>query len=111
MGFNRGKNWTCKDVIKSFNKESDRMKEIAIEDGMKICNEEVSEYGHKMFNAYAPQTWDAETMSHKRSTCRYSRIDCIYFDHGAGKIQGRVIYNVPMPYGHGLEYMYTFDQK
>lgn len=105
-----GKNWICKDAIVSFNKASDKMKELALSQGMKISHEEVSEYGHKMFHAYAPQSWTPEK-GHAPCFCTYSRIDCIYFDHGGGKIQGRIIYNKPMPYGHGIQYMDTYDQK
>lgn len=107
---NRGTQWKCKDAVISFNKASDKMREQAIEDGMIITEDFMTEQGHKCFYASVKQDWTPEK-GHKPYFGVYSFISAHIADFGNGQAFARISYAFPATYGHAPIYTDQYNQK
>lgn len=101
--------YRCSDVVKSFNKKSDEMKEQALQDGMKISHEKVTVEGFKLFYADRPQKWTPES-GHEPYFGVFAFVSAHIADFGNGETKARIDYAFPAAYGHAPIYTLQFNK-
>jgi len=104
-----GTTWKCKDRVASFNKKSDEMKAQAVEDGMKISNEYVTESGLKCFHAEHIQNW-TPAKGHTPRKGIYGFISAHVVQFKGESELARISYSRPLPYGHSPIYTDQYNQ-